>query len=65
MVKIDTVIGLNIPLQENSNGKTPNPRLETERPGSDSVTISEEGKKRRIMGHVFASLSDGRSKGRY
>lgn len=65
MVKINAVIGLNIPLQERLNGKTPSPRLETERPGADSVTISDEGKKRRIMGHVFASISDGRSKGRY
>ncbi|MCC6502394.1 MAG: hypothetical protein IT362_04570 [Deltaproteobacteria bacterium] len=26
-------------------------------PSGDTVTISEEGKKRRVMGHVMASLS--------
>ncbi len=57
MVKIDSVNGQNAPLPE----KTVSGNVSDGRQGTagsdDSIRISEEGKKKRVMGHVLASLS--------
>lgn len=63
MIKIDKVMAGSFVLQ-NSARRDSSQAQESPAAG-DRVTISEEGKKRRVMGHVMASLSgpDLRKKG--
>lgn len=55
MIKIDKVMAGGFVLQNNTR-RDSNQAQESHAAG-DKVTISEEGKKRRVMGHVMASLS--------
>lgn len=55
MIKIDKVMAGGLVLQDKTR-RDPGQAHESPAAG-DRVTISEEGKKRRVMGHVMASLS--------
>lgn len=55
MIKVDKVMAGGFVLQDKTRRE---PAQVHENPSAgDRVTISEEGKKRRVMGHVMASLS--------
>ncbi|MDO8426144.1 MAG: hypothetical protein Q7T24_01365 [Deltaproteobacteria bacterium] len=56
MVKIDPIAGQNC-----INTEKPVKRSlvqETQNPSGDAVTISEEGKRKHIMGHLLANLTE-------
>lgn len=55
MIKIDKVMAGGLVLQDKTR-RDPGQVQESHAAG-DKVTISEEGKKRRVMGHVMACLS--------
>ncbi|OGP15014.1 MAG: hypothetical protein A2052_04895 [Deltaproteobacteria bacterium GWA2_54_12] len=55
MIKIDKVMAEGFVLQDKTR-RDPDQARESLAAG-DKVTISEEGKKRRVMGHVMACLS--------
>lgn len=55
MIKVDRVMAAGFVLQDKT-GRDPGQAREGLVAG-DKVTISEEGKKRRVMGHVMASIS--------
>lgn len=55
MIKIDKVMAGGFVLQNNT--KRDSSQVQESPSAGDRVTISEEGKKRRVMGHVMASLS--------
>ena len=55
MIKVQKVMAEGFSHTDKTKQTPNNPQ---ERPPSgDAVTISEEGKKKRVMGHVLASLS--------
>jgi|GEM_PF-5641969 hypothetical protein len=55
MIKVNRVMAESFILQDRARRDTG--RVEDGFAAGDRVTISEEGKKRRVMGHVMASLS--------
>jgi hypothetical protein len=55
MIKVNRVMAESFILQDRARRDTS--RVEEGFAAGDRVTISEEGKKRRVMGHVMASLS--------
>ncbi|MDP2690483.1 MAG: hypothetical protein Q8P48_10295 [Deltaproteobacteria bacterium] len=67
MIKINTATGQNLSIQDNSKGRTSG--VSEDKPGAtgtEVVSISEEGKKKHIMGQVMANLSgDEAARGRF
>lgn len=55
MIKIDKVMAGGLVLQDNARRESS--QAQESPAAGDRVTISEEGKKRRVMGHVMACLS--------
>ncbi|CAG1065578.1 hypothetical protein BAC1_01162 [uncultured bacterium] len=55
MIKVNRVMAESFILQDRTRRDTG--RVEDGLGAGDRVTISEEGKKRRVMGHVMASLN--------
>lgn len=55
MIKIDKVMAGGFVLQDKI--RRDSGQVSESPAAGDKVTISEEGKKRRVMGHVMASLS--------
>ncbi len=67
MIKINTATGQNLPVPDNSKGRPSS--VSEDKPaaaGSETVSISEEGKKKHIMGQLMANLSgDEAGRGRF
>lgn len=55
MIKVDKVMAGGLVLQDKT--RRDSSQLQESPAAGDRVTISEEGKKRRVMGHVMACLS--------
>jgi len=55
MIKVDRVMAAGFVLQDKTGRDSTQAREGLV--AGDKVTISEEGKKRRVMGHVMASIS--------
>ncbi|MBI5454410.1 MAG: hypothetical protein HY956_07285 [Deltaproteobacteria bacterium] len=59
MFKIDTLPGQNLALSDRHSNKNERARHEDAKPSEgDSVVISEEGKKKHIMGQLMARISE-------
>lgn len=59
MLKIDSLPGQNLALSDKYSNNNARGRQEDARPSEgDSVVISEEGKKKHIMGQLMAQISD-------
>ncbi|MBI2413329.1 MAG: hypothetical protein HYV24_08980 [Deltaproteobacteria bacterium] len=59
MFKIDTLPGQNLALSDRYSNKNARAHHEDAKPSEgDSVVISEEGKKKHIMGQLMARISD-------
>ncbi|MBI5643164.1 MAG: hypothetical protein HY954_06785 [Deltaproteobacteria bacterium] len=59
MFKINSVVGHNLTLSDKVSDKGSRPHHDDSRTNdSDSVVISEEGKKKHILGQLMARISD-------